>query len=202
MTFPKIKLTFKIISYIVVFIIGIVVASQFNCTGKPTQKCYNLKDSVVYSYKTHIDTIPFVYKEPIKHTGSNTKFDPNIHKECDEYRVDSLDLSDSLIEGNIVLGVKNNQVLNYSFVYTPLFPKYIHQIDSVEKTIFKVQIQEVPVRKNILYGSARIGTRESAIGLAFKTKKDYIFGYSFGMNSQEQKSHNIEVKIPIFKFGK
>ena len=202
----KIKIVFSSIVYIAVFLFGVFITLQFkSCSIDKNQKCYNIKDSIVIhdTTVTHIDTIPFVYK-PITNKGKNHGFDSTKYITCNTLRVDSISLKDSLIDGKIELGIKNNQLFDYKFVYTPLFPKYIYRTDSIihEKTVYKTQIQEKPIHKNIIYLSSSIGNREVTLGAAFKNKKDYIIGYRFGINPNNIKSHSVDIKIPLLKFGK
>jgi len=196
----KIKLTFRLITHVVIFVIGFILASQTNCSGlkKPTIKSDTV---IVTEVRTQIDTVFFPVDKPIFIKGKNPGFDSSKFKTCDVLVSDSIILKDSLIDGKLALNIKNNQLLNYEFAYKPLFPKYINRVDSVFTTKTITNTIQQP-KQNIIYAGVELGTKESSLSAGLKTKKDYIFYYRFGINLQEQKSHNIGVKFPLIKFGK
>jgi hypothetical protein len=194
----KVKLTFRLITHIAIFVIGFILALQVsNCSGKkPIIKTDTVQ---VVTIKTKIDTVFFTVEKPIYIKGKNPGFDSTKYKECNTLVNDSITMKDSLIDGKLALQIKNNQLLTYSFAYKPLFPKYINRTDSVfvTKTITNTIVDP---KKNIIYLGVELGTRESGLTAGLKTKKDYMFYYRFGINIQEQKSHNVGVKFPLVKF--
>lgn len=190
-----------ILIIIVSFLAGVFFMSQFGgCTKKETTcKERNLKDSTVITHTTVIDTVPFPYKKPTVTFRNNTSYDSTLYKECDTERITVMNITDSLIKGDVTTIVKNNQVKNVTFSYKPLFPKIINRTDTFRiKTTTTETIYE-PYKQSIFYIGGSLGTNDIGVSASIKTKKDLIYGYKFGMTYQGLKTHNIEFKIPIFK---
>jgi hypothetical protein len=194
---------YKGLLILISFIAGFFVCTKFNscCKNEIDNNKICFKDSTVIKINTKvvIDTIPFVYKEPINKKKENPTYDSTLYKECDKLVLDSINISDSLIKGFVKTEVKNNQLKTLNLSYLPLFPKYIKKDSIVEITKTEYQTTYEPYSQNIFYLGGSAGNNGIGISANIKDKKDLIYGYRFDMSYSGLKSHNIEFKIPLFK---
>jgi len=191
----------QILIIIVSFGAGIFMSSLFKGCGHKETVCkeQSVKDSVHITHITHIDTIPFPYKVPVVITAKNPAFDSTLYKECDVTRYTNTPLKDSLVDGNILTTIRQNQLVEAKFTYKPLFPKYIYRTDSIIKDSIHTTTVYEPYKQLIFYVGGSVGTNDIGVSANIKTRKDLIYGYKFGMTYSGIKTHSIEFKIPLIK---
>lgn len=122
----------KYFQYIIigVLIIFIILFNKQCSNGVQENTIERYTDTIV---KTTIDTVYFE-KIKIKTITKLDSFYYNIEDSLKKYTLNT-SIKDSLIEGtiNTKLSLYKDSLidLDQSIIYTPLFPKYIHQIDSI-----------------------------------------------------------------------
>jgi hypothetical protein len=97
------------------------------------------------------------------------------------------DISDSLIKGEVVSKV-DGVLVSQELTYTPLFPKYIHQTD----TVIIENNTVVDKKRLFLFVGGEVGGSMNAFNLSpvigLGTRKGYMYSYRYGLLDQ---THNI-----------
>ena len=149
------------------------------------------KDTVVETYTdttyvTHIDTVEFIHDTTITKTVLvYTEIDTNTIDSSSIYTFENF-VNDSLIKGSISteIAVKDNKALflDQSINYTPKFPKYIYQKDSIfikDSTV----VTHYENKMHLLLGanvmfSDQLGSAAPMIGVQFRNKTIVEAGYN------------------------
>ena len=123
------------LKFVPLYIICIIFCIN-NCNTTPNS---NMKKETteVITYKTVLDTVPFYVTTPVEVPVEVTipvykTFWDTIKQESVEVKEYNNPFEDSLLSGNIMSKITlDGTLVNQNFTYTPKFPKYIKQIDSV-----------------------------------------------------------------------
>ena len=168
----------------VILLGGLLFMFNRSC-NKPLDSNQGGSDTTITYYDTLIigvsDTIPFydtqfvIIEKP--HSGTVKE------------NGDSLFLTiikDSLIEGSIVSTVKGS-LLSTEFTYKPLFPKYIHRVDTlrIEETI---EINNTIVKREFAVGAGTTLNGSVIYGprILYKDKKRNIFVYGLNISPENK----------------
>lgn len=137
------------------------------------------------TYVTHVDTVLFRKDTTITKTLLSYTYVERIKEDTSKLYTFKSHVSDSLINGEITTKVKVKDsvasLINQTIAYTPLFPKYIHQTDSVfikDSTV----ITKYDDKLHLLLGAdigilGEQGTVIPKIGLQLKNKSILEVGF-------------------------
>ena len=173
-----------------VTVLGIILLFFFRSCGE-TETVQEMRDTVVV-IRTSIDTV-FFPSEPKTVFIPVNKYDTVWINDSVSHRIYTNHFNDSLIEATLKTEVDGVLISN-ELTYVPLFPKYIHRIDSIFRDFYITS--GYPAPSNSLYG-----------GLFVKgSKVSFDFGPSLGYSSKNgtmvQYGYNIlnkEHTVGIFK---
>tara|TARA_R100000152_G_C6774965_1_gene203054 strand:- start:1345 stop:1935 length:591 start_codon:yes stop_codon:yes gene_type:complete len=145
---------------------------------------------------THIDTIPFIdtiirtvtvkINEPVKVVIEDDVWDElNIQEYTNTY-------TDSLLDGTIWTRV-DGELLDQKLTYTPKFPKYIFQVDTVIIDTKQTTLQTIAPKFSLNIG-AEVGGKKDEFNfspmIGFSSKNGISYSYRYGILN---KTHNIGV---------
>lgn len=190
---------FNIIVAIIFFILGLFFMHQCGESIAKEKKC------IKYSIVTHdstvvfIDTIKFIPKKPIVTNKGNYKFDSTLYKDCASLNIDTIDISDTLIKGFVKTKIRNNQLDSLKLSYITLFPKYIKRDSIIYKSTTEYNTMYQSYEQNVFYIGGSLGTNDIGVSANIKNKKDFIYGYKFGITYNGLKTHSVQFNIPVFK---
>jgi len=168
----------KVGSKIYLLIILVMMAYIFFLRECSNSDCPDV--NVVYSdtniiTSTYIDTIPFY--DTIIHTITGTVTSIVYDTVNTDSKIYTLDVSDSLIDGEIVASVRGS-LNDAKLLYTPKFPKYIHRTDTIWQTINNQIAMEA--RNEVYLGPGLLGSRDiMSLGgvISLRTKKENVYAY-------------------------
>lgn len=187
------KLNFDI-KWLIIIALGVYILFLQQCgggsgvcpeVGVTTKTVTSLVKGTADTVFIEIDK-PIYIKVPIPAATPITITTPNGPKALLEY---TTEINDSLIRGSIISHV-DGTLVDQSFEYVPLFPKYINRVDT-----FIVDNTETTVlSRNYIAIGAEIGGSATSVNVSPKisldTRKGYIYSYRYGMLD---KTHNVSI---------
>ena len=192
----KVKLEYIAIACLLCYVLFLQECNSSK-GGKSNGNIFSVTDTLSYTTDTlritSIDTV-FLSSTPVTVTvGVPTPIyvhdttyigDSAVVSTYAEY---STDFKDSLLEG-VINSKVDGVLLEQNFTYTPLFPKYIYQTDSViieNNTV-------VEKKKLFLFVGGEVGGSMNAFNLSpvigVGTAKGYMYSYRYGLLDQ---THNV-----------
>lgn len=166
-------------------IIVVLLLLLKDCSGSsPTET--TIEHYTDTTYVTHIDTIKFIKDTTITKTILTYTNVTNLEADSSKVYTFQSHVSDSLIDGDITTEVKIKDslatLLNQKIRYTPKFPKYIYQTDSIfiyDSTV----VTKYENKMHLLMGanitiSQQGNSITPALGLQFKNKTIVEAGYN------------------------
>lgn len=188
--FYKYKLYF-VIALLVIVIMLLVECNRTNPTSKDCGEFKSITFDTLTTYKSHIDTIPFIDTIPYY---IKIEVPVPVYDTTDSTNNYYTSFEDSLIKGEILSKV-DGVLVNQDFTYTPKFPKYIIKTDSITKTITITKELE-PKRKVFLGLNVGGNTNTFNFGpqAAFLDKKDRLYNYNYNLLNN---THNVGFLIKL-----
>lgn len=169
---------------IFVLIVVVLLLLLKDCSGSsPTET--TIEHYTDTTYVTHIDTIEFIKDTTITKTILTYTDVTNLEADSSKLYTFQSHVSDSLIDGDITTEVKikdsSATLLNQEIRYTPKFPKYIYQTDSVfihDSTV----VTKYENKMHLLLGANVMLNQQGnsitpTLGLQFKNKTIIEAGY-------------------------
>lgn len=160
--------------------IALVLILLKTCEGATTVP----KETVVVTTKTVIDTIPFYVPTPIEVPVTITipvykTYYDTVRDTMYAVKEYNNEFKDSLIDGNIFSRIAlDGTLVEQNFKYTPKFPKYIKQTDSVFTTITKYPEEKVQVYAG-LGGGVGLSTLTVFPKLGIETKNNTLIDIGY-----------------------
>jgi len=189
---------------VIVLLMALVV---IRCGGREEPEDIEVDHYTDTTYITHIDTTLFY--DTIVKTKTLLSYTniTNIEKDTSKLYTFKTHVSDSLITGDITTNIKVKDsvatLINQDIAYKPLFPKYIHQTDSIiihdstVVTIYKSKPKMFIGADVAIGNSTNNGTIVPKLGIDFNStiletgydifNKQFVIGAKYKLNFKKKK---------------